>query len=62
MSGEEAPATIIYSMYIAYNISCIEPDIKPELAGAIESAIPQGSSGVKNIGKNLLKKIYSEID
>jgi hypothetical protein len=53
-------ANKVYSMELLYKISEIEPGLKIELISAIEEQIPKGSSGIKAIGKGLLKKLYRE--
>jgi hypothetical protein len=49
-----------YGMELLYKISELEPDLKIELIAAIEEQIPAGSSGIKVIGRRLLKKLYKE--
>jgi hypothetical protein len=60
LSDKSSIANKAYSMELLYKISEIEPDLKIELISAIEEQIPKGSSGIKVIGRRLLKKLYSE--
>ncbi|UCH14421.1 MAG: hypothetical protein JSV22_00285 [Bacteroidales bacterium] len=60
MNDKSSIANKAYSMELLYKISEIEPDLKNELIPVIEEQIPTGSSGVKLIGKRLLKKLYKE--
>ncbi len=48
---------IVYSMHILYEMYKIEPLIKDELRISIEGNLEFGSSGVKNVGKKILKKL-----
>ncbi len=49
-------------MELLYKISEIEPGLKIELMSAIEEQIPKGSSGIKVIGRRLLKKLHRETE
>ena len=60
MNDKSSVANKAYSMELLYKISEIEPDLKIELIPVIEEQIPTGSSGVKLIGRRLLKKLYKE--
>lgn len=60
ISEKSSIASKAYSMHILYNISQIEPDLKIELISAIEEEVPKGSSGIKYIGRAILKKLYKE--
>ena len=60
INDKSSIASKVYCMQILYNISEIEPDLKIELISAIEEQITKGSSGVKVIGRNILKKLYRE--
>lgn len=57
----EAAAIKVHAMQILYNISQKEPDLKPELYTAIELAMQEGTTGVKNRGAKMLKKLAKEI-
>ena len=60
-SPTEAVATKVYCMELLYRISESEPEIKPELAESIEWRLNEETSGFKNRGTKLLRKLYSEI-
>ena len=60
LDDKSSIANKAYSMELLYKISEIEPDLKTELIAAIEEQIPTGSSGIKTIGRKLLKKLYKE--
>ena len=60
LNDKSSIANKAYSMELLYKISKLEPDLKTELIAAIEEQIPLGSSGVKLIGRRLLKKLYQE--
>ena len=61
----ESPGAAIaqkaYAMTILYNISEIEPGLKPELIALFESLMDDESPGVRSRGKNLLKNLYADI-
>ncbi len=61
LSSKESIAVKLFSIHILYAISQKEPDIKPELATAIEFQIMEASAGMKNIGRRILSKLYNEI-
>lgn len=50
----------VHSMQIIYNISSIEPGLKPELIAIIEDQMPRHSPAFKSRGTKLLKKLYRE--
>lgn len=58
----EAAAIKVHAMQILYNISQKVPEIKPELISAIELTVQEGTTGVKNRGFRMLKKLYKEIN
>jgi hypothetical protein len=58
--GNKPAAVQIFSMQILYNISQLEPELKPELIEIIESRLEFGTPGFKNCGGNILKKLYKE--
>jgi hypothetical protein len=58
----EAAAIKVHAMQILYTISQKVPEIKPELISAIELSVQEGSTGVKNRGFRMLKKLYKEIN
>jgi hypothetical protein len=60
LNDKSTIANKAYSMELLYKISEIEAGLKIELMSAIEEQIPRGSSGIKVIGKRLLKKLYRE--
>ena len=57
LQRSQAAAIKVYAMEILYRLSCQFPDLKPEVAGTIEMAIREGSTGVKNRGFKLLEKL-----
>ena len=60
LNDKSSIANKAYSMELLYKISEIEPDLKTELIAAIEEQIPAGSTGIKTIGRKLLKRLYKE--
>ncbi len=60
LNDKSSIANKAYSMELLYKISDFEPDLKIELIATIEEQIPTGSSGIKVIGRRLLKKLYKE--
>jgi hypothetical protein len=60
-SPRPAIAHKAYSMTILYNISEMEPDLKPELITLFEEQLDTESAGIKSRTKNLLKKLYGEV-
>jgi hypothetical protein len=61
-SPHEAIGTKVYCMDILYRISCLEPDLKKELADSIEWRINEESAGFKNRGQKMLTKLYQEMN
>lgn len=57
----EAAAIKVHAMEILYRLSHRIPEIKSELAAAIELSMQEGTVGVKNRGAKTLKKLYSEM-
>ncbi len=57
----EAVAIRAHSMPILYNIGLQQPELLPELALLLEEVIPHGSTGLKNRGMKILKKIRKQI-
>lgn len=56
LSPEEAVAVRANSLQLLYNISMIEPDLKPELISVIEGILEEElTPGMKSKGRNLLK-------
>ena len=62
LSPVEAVATKVHCMDILYRISCIETDLKKELADSIEWRLNEESPGFKNRGQKLLRKLYAEMN
>ena len=60
-SAEMPVAIRVHSMQILYEISEIEPELKPELIQLIEHEMTfHSTAGIKSRGKKLLKKLYSQ--
>ncbi len=61
----ESPGTAIatraYAMTVLYNISNLEPELKPELVSLFESHKDSESAGVHARANILLQKLYKEI-
>jgi hypothetical protein len=57
----QAAAIKVHAMEILYKLSHRFPEIKRELAEAIELSIQEGTAGVKNRGKRTLQKLYKEM-
>lgn len=57
----EAAAIKVHAMQILYNISQKEPGLKPELLSAIELAVQEGTTGVKNRGNRMITKLRKEL-
>lgn len=57
----EAAAIKVHAMQILYNLSQKEPDLKHELISAIELTVQEGTTGVKNRGQRMLKKLRKEV-
>ena len=53
----EAIATRVFSMSVCYNICVKEPELVPELIEILEYHLPHGSTGFKNRGNKILKKL-----
>ncbi len=54
---KETIAVRVFSMSVCYNICVKEPELAPELKAILEDHIPHGSTGFKNRGKKILKKL-----
>jgi hypothetical protein len=61
LQGAEPAAVKVHAMQILYNISQDEPELKQELIPAIELAIQEGTTGTRNRGSKLLKKLSQEV-
>ena len=57
----QAAAIKVHAMEILYRLSHRVPEIKHELAAAIEMSMTEGTAGVKNRGAKMLKKLQKEI-
>ena len=57
----EAAAIKVHAMQILYQITLKEPELKPEAYAAIELAIQEGTTGVKNRGMKMLRKLSKEM-
>lgn len=62
LSPKEALAVRVHAMQIIYNISEYEPDLKPELKGALEMLSQETSMALKGRSRMLLKKLNKEIN
>ncbi len=60
-SPKEALAVRVHAMQIIYNISEIEPDLKPELKAVLEIVMQETSPALKGRGRMLLKKLNKSI-
>ena len=60
-SPRAAIAHKAYALTILYNISEMEPGLKPELIALFEGQMDTESSGIKSRTRNLLKKLYREV-
>ena len=60
-SPKETVAAKAYSMQILFNISEIEPELKPELTIILETQMMESSSGIKARTKILLDKLNKQI-
>jgi hypothetical protein len=60
-SSGAAIAHKAYALTILYNISELEPGLKPELISLFEGQMDTESSGIKSRTLNLLKKLYGEV-
>ena len=62
LTDPNMPITVRCSaMQVLYNITKLEPELKPELAMVIEVQMQYGSSGIVSRGRKLLGKLASEI-
>ncbi len=59
-SPEEAVAIKVHSLQILYNISELEPGLKPELMEVIQNQMERESSGFKARGSRLIDKLRKE--
>jgi hypothetical protein len=57
----QAAAIKVHAMEILYRLSHRVPEIKHELASAIEMNVHEGTKGVKNRGTKMLKKLQKEM-
>ncbi|MEO0898708.1 MAG: hypothetical protein AAFY71_20015 [Bacteroidota bacterium] len=58
LQNPQKPAAIrVHAMTVLFQIANQIPELKPELAMVIEEHLPMGSSGFKNRGGKLLKKL-----
>jgi hypothetical protein len=57
LAGNEAAAPKVYAMDILYRIAMEEPGLSHEFISAIELAMAEGTAGVKNRGKKILRKL-----
>lgn len=61
----ESPSSEIahkaYSMIILYNISEIEPELKPELIALFESQIDHGSAGIRSRCITLIRRLQKDL-
>jgi len=62
LSSKERVAAKVHAMQLMYQITALEPDLKPELMAMIESQYDTSSPGYKNRAGKLLKKLSKEID
>ena len=61
-SGNEAVAVRVHAMQILYNISEMEPDLKPEVLQLIEQEMEfHPTAGIRSRGKKLATKLYKQI-
>lgn len=61
-SAKEAVAVRVHAMQILYNISEMEPDLKPEVLQLIEQEMEyHPTAGIRSRGKKLAAKLYKEI-
>jgi hypothetical protein len=61
-SPRAAVAHKAYALTILYNISEMEPGLKPELITLFEGQMDTESPGIRSRTMNLLKKLYREVD
>ena len=60
-SPKAAIAHRAYALTILYNISEMEPELKPELISLFEEQLDAESAGIKSRARNLLRKLYREV-
>jgi len=61
-SGSEAVAVRVHAMQILYNISELEPDLKPEVLQLIEQEMEfHPTAGIRSRGKKLATKLFKQI-
>ena len=61
-SGSEAVAVRVHAMQILYNISEMEPDLKPEVLQLIEQEMEyHPTAGIRSRGKKLATKLFRQI-
>ncbi len=61
-SGSEAVAVRVHAMQILYNISELEPDLKPEVLQLIEQEMEyHPTAGIRSRGKKLATKLFRQI-
>lgn len=57
INPKESIAVKAYSMHILFDIAQAIPDLKRELKDTISTILPEASTGIKTLGKKLLKKL-----
>lgn len=61
-SGSEAVAVRVHAMQILFNISEMEPDLKPEVLQLIEQEMEyHPTAGIRSRGKKLATKLFRQI-
>lgn len=61
-SGSEAVAVRVHAMQILFNISEMEPDLKPEVLQLIEQEMEHHpTAGIRSRGKKLASKLFKQI-
>lgn len=61
-SGKEPVAVRVHAMQVLFNLSETEPEFKPELLAIIEHEMElHPSAGISSRGKNLVKKLNTQI-
>ncbi|AHW61876.1 hypothetical protein SAMN05444285_107122 [Draconibacterium orientale] len=61
-SGSEAVAVRVHAMQILFNISELEPDLKPEVLQIIEQEMEfHPTAGIRSRGKKLATKLFKQI-
>lgn len=61
-SANEPVAVKVWCMDILYRIALQEPDLKKELSDSIEWRMQEETSGFRNRGMKILKKLYRELE